>query len=240
MDNLLASLHITWQAMHQHAKLHTELASSTDSLPCNSDLSQGTHMSNMQQQQQQHQQMPQLQAVSQDIQQQYWSHATDHASNPVYQSQLTQGSQADAAYPQTSIASEPNSVSWRVLGGQEGFLLGLQRLWQHFMHDTQVVSAFLATHAVPFCEYPAQLSCCLSPLHLDCIHAAVQFCCCNGRFNSVQTPCHGANKFLVSCFDEQAYVRQGICIDRQQHQMDIHCVSCAYRCSSSLTAKLNK
>ena len=105
-------------------------------------------------------------------------------STLVYQSQLAQGTQADAANPQTSVASEPKGVSWKLLWGQEGFLLGLQSLWQHFMHDTQVVSAFVATHATSFCEHLVRLFYCLSPLHFDCT--------CNpdvsSRFRLVQGP----------------------------------------------------
>ena len=163
VDSLLESLQNSWQALHQHSHACSVLGLSTDNGPCTQDTLTSIPMDNLadQHQQQQHglthmsNNWPPISCQQQDTH--------PDSAEQILVPTVSLGSHGDQNLPLQGKACEVSAEqqhtlfntlvqaaeadsanqSWSagsMLWGDRGLLLGLQRLWEHLMHDTQVVS----------------------------------------------------------------------------------------------------
>ncbi len=161
VDSLLANLQNSWQALHQHSQACSVLGLGTDSVPCSQDKPYSLPISGHTQQQlpmtAQWSQQPsptRLPAAPQnqcsvpeaasEQQQQHAMHDVHHQQRQQPSDTLGQATRLHEHDPLTETAPSAAKQGWSVgviLWGHEGLLLGLHKLWEYLMHDTQVVSA---------------------------------------------------------------------------------------------------
>lgn len=157
VDSLLENLQNSWQALHQHSQACSVLGLSNDNSPCTLDapttipktataLQQPRHAAAQHQQSHPPYAQTGAQAAANSM---GLSHSTQtaelaavhqHADHQQHllPSALGPGTnQKDASF--AAAVTQDWSVR-RMLWGCEGWLLGVRRIWEHLMHDTQVVS----------------------------------------------------------------------------------------------------
>ncbi len=157
VDSLLESLQNSWQALHQHSQACSILGLSNDNSPCTLDAAPTIPKTATALQQPQHaaaqhqrwhppytQQGAQAAATSMGL-----SHSTQTAElaavqhHADHQHHLRPSALGPATTQKDASHSAAVTQEWsvrRMLWGREGWLLGVRRIWEHLMHDTQVVS----------------------------------------------------------------------------------------------------
>ncbi len=146
VDSLLENLQNSWQALHQHSQACSVLGLSSDNSPCTLDApttitKTATALQQPQHAAAQHQQWHPpyaQQGVQAAATRMGLSHSTQTAE---HQQHLLPGALGPATDQNDASFSVTQEWSVRsMLWGCEGWLLGLHRIWEHLMHDTQVVS----------------------------------------------------------------------------------------------------
>ena len=157
VDSLLENLQHSWQALHQHSQACSILGLSNNNSPCTLDAPTAIPKTATALQQPQHaaaqhqqwhppdaQQGVQAAATSMGL-----SHSTQTAEAAAvqhhadHQHHLLLSALGPATDQQDASHSAAVTQGWsmrRMLWGCEGWLLGVRRVWEHLMHDTQVVS----------------------------------------------------------------------------------------------------
>ena len=157
VDSLLENLQNSWQALHQHSQACSILGLSNDNLPCTLDApttipKTATGLQQPQHAAAQHQQWhaPYAQqgvpAAATSMGLSHPTHTAELAAvhqHADHQQQELPGAVGPATIQNDALvaAAVTQELSVRsTLWGREGWLLGLRRIWEHLMHDTQVVS----------------------------------------------------------------------------------------------------
>ena len=167
VDSLLENLQNSWQALHQHSQACSILGLSNDNSPCILDApisipKTATALQQPQHAAAQHQQwhppyaQTGVQAAAASMGLSHSTQTAEHAAvqhHADHQQHLLPSALGPVTTQNDASHSAAVTQEWsvrRMLWGSEGWLLGVRRIWEHLMHDTQVVS--------PNCSYSCMLS----------------------------------------------------------------------------------
>jgi len=155
VDSLLENLQNSWQALHQHSQACSILGLSNDNSPCTLDAPPTIPKTATALQQPQHAAAQQwhppyaqhgLQAAATSMCLSHSTQTAEHAAvqhHADHQQHVLPGVVGPATNQKDASLAAAVTQEWSVrsmLWGCAGWLLGVRRIWEHLMHDTQVVS----------------------------------------------------------------------------------------------------